>query len=35
LPKISIEYLTRMSRGETLDRVRLGAADGEFSYQFE
>lgn len=34
LPKISIEYLTRMSRGETLASIELGAADGDFSYQF-
>jgi type VI secretion system protein VasG len=35
LPKISLEYLTRMSRGEALKSVKLGAAGGDFSYQFE
>jgi type VI secretion system protein VasG len=35
LPNISIEYLGRMARGESLERVRLGVADGEFSYQYD
>jgi type VI secretion system protein VasG len=35
LPKISVEYLNRMSRGETLAAIKLGAADGDFSYGFE
>ncbi len=34
LPKISIEYLGRMSRGEELASVTLGAAEGEFTYDF-
>ncbi len=34
LPKISIEYLGRMSRGEALASVTLGAAEGEFTYDF-
>ena len=34
LPKISIEYLTRMSQGEALSRIELGASDGDFSYRF-
>ena len=34
LPKVSIEYLTRMSRGEELKGIELGAAEGDFSYQF-
>jgi len=35
LPKISVEYLTRMSRGEQLAAIELGAAAGDFSYRFE
>ena len=35
LPKISVEYLTRMSRGEALAAIELGAADGDFSYRFD
>ncbi|MBQ0946261.1 type VI secretion system ATPase TssH [Ideonella sp. 4Y16] len=35
LPKISIEYLGRMARGEELKVIRLGAADGEFTYTFD
>jgi len=35
LPKVSIEYLGRMSRGEELKGVTLGAADGDFTYGFE
>ena len=35
LPKVSIEYLTRMSRGEALTRIGLGATDNEFTYSFE
>jgi hypothetical protein len=35
LPKISVEYLNRLSRGETLAAIRLGAAAGDFSYGFE
>ena len=34
LPKVSIEYLTRMSRGDELRGIELGAAEGDFSYQF-
>jgi type VI secretion system protein VasG len=34
LPHISIEYLTRMSRGETLQSIELTAADGDFAYRF-
>ncbi|HIV69308.1 MAG TPA: type VI secretion system ATPase TssH, partial [Candidatus Aquabacterium excrementipullorum] len=34
LPKISIEYLGRTSRGEALQSVTLGAADGDFTYDF-
>jgi type VI secretion system protein VasG len=36
LPRISVEYLTRMSRGANLERIRLGAgAEGDFDYRFE
>ncbi|MBQ0961307.1 type VI secretion system ATPase TssH [Ideonella sp. 4Y11] len=35
LPKISIEYLGRMARGEELKVIRLGAADSEFTYTFD
>jgi len=34
LPKVSIEYLGRMSRGEELKGITLGAADGDFTYTF-
>jgi type VI secretion system protein VasG len=34
LPKVSIEYLTRMSQGAELKGIKLGAADGEFTYTF-
>ena len=35
LPRISVEYLTRMSRGEPLEAIELGAAGGDFSYRFD
>ena len=35
LPKVSIEYLTRMSEGQELKAVTLGVQDDEFSYTFE
>ncbi|MFY7857885.1 MAG: AAA family ATPase, partial [Rubrivivax sp.] len=35
LPHISIEYLGRMSRGEELRAIELGAADGDFTYTFD
>ncbi len=34
LPKISREYLTRLSENQPLNRIRLGVADGDFSYDF-
>ena len=34
LPRVSVEYLTRMSRGETLQAIELGADGGDFSYRF-
>lgn len=35
LPKVSIEYLTRLSQGDELKGITLGAADGEFTYSFD
>jgi type VI secretion system protein VasG len=35
LPKISIEYLTRMSEGAELKAVNLGAAEDDFTYAFQ
>jgi type VI secretion system protein VasG len=35
LPKISREYLTRLSMGESIRRVALGVEAGEFSYSFD
>jgi type VI secretion system protein VasG len=35
LPRISLEYLQRLSNGEALKAVRLAARDGEFEYRFD
>jgi type VI secretion system protein VasG len=35
LPKISVEHLTRMSRGEALRAIELHAANGDFAYRFD
>ena len=35
LPKVSIEYLNRTAHGEELKAVRLGVADGDFTYAFD
>jgi type VI secretion system protein VasG len=35
LPKISIEYLTRVSQGQDLKGVTLGVLENEFTYAFE
>jgi type VI secretion system protein VasG len=35
LPRISREYLERLSGGEALKGVRLGVADGDFRYAFD
>ena len=35
LPRISREYLTRLSENLPLTRILLGVADGDFSYDFE
>jgi len=34
LPDISREFLNRMLEGKPIERVKVGAADGEFSYAF-
>jgi type VI secretion system protein VasG len=34
LPRISVEYLTRMSRGEALRGIELTSANGDFAYRF-
>jgi type VI secretion system protein VasG len=35
LPKISEEFLTRMVKGEVVERVHVGVEEGEFGYGFE
>jgi type VI secretion system protein VasG len=35
LPRISLEYLSRLSAGEALRRIRLQVRDGDFAYEFE
>ena len=35
LPRVSLEYLQRLSGGEALKAVRLSVRDGDFSYGFE
>ncbi|MEO6594992.1 MAG: type VI secretion system ATPase TssH, partial [Planctomycetota bacterium] len=35
LPRISLEYLQRLSNGEALKAVRLAAKGGEFEYGFD
>jgi type VI secretion system protein VasG len=35
LPKVSLEYLSRLSQGQSLARIVLGAAEGDFTYAFE
>jgi type VI secretion system protein VasG len=35
LPRISIEYLTRMSEGQELKKIRLGVDAEDFSYAFD
>jgi type VI secretion system protein VasG len=34
LPDISREFLTRMMKSEPIERVKVGVADGGFSYEF-
>ena len=35
LPKVSVEYLSRLSQGKDLKGITLGAADGDFTYTFD
>ncbi|MDZ7856491.1 type VI secretion system ATPase TssH [Sphaerotilus sp.] len=35
LPRISVEYLTRLTQGQALQGVRLSVADGDFQYSFD
>ncbi|RQP25400.1 type VI secretion system ATPase TssH [Piscinibacter terrae] len=35
LPRISVEYLGRLTAGESLRAIRLGVSEGEFTYSFE
>ena len=35
LPRVSVEYLRRLSEGHALRAVRLGVKDGDFEYGFE
>jgi type VI secretion system protein VasG len=35
LPRVSREYLGRLSAGESLRAIRLGVKDGDFEYGFE
>ena len=35
LPSISTEFLTRMMEGQSIEKVHVTVADGEFSYEFE
>ena len=35
LPRISIEYLTRLTTGQPLKSVRLGVKDSDFEYGFD
>ena len=34
LPKVSVEYLSRLSQGQELKGITLGATEGEFTYSF-
>jgi type VI secretion system protein VasG len=35
LPRISLEYLQRLARGEAIRKVALGVEGGEFTYGFD
>ena len=35
LPRVSLEYLERLSTGQALKAVRLAVKDGDFDYRFE
>ena len=34
LPDVSKEFLTRMMEGKSIERVKVGVADGQFTYEF-
>jgi type VI secretion system protein VasG len=34
LPRIAVEYLTRVSLGDDLRGIGLASADGDFAYRF-
>jgi type VI secretion system protein VasG len=34
LPRVSLEYLTRLAAGDSLQRITLGVREGDFSYEF-
>jgi type VI secretion system protein VasG len=34
LPRVSVEYLKRLHAGQSLQGIRLGVTDGDFSYEF-
>ena len=35
LPRISQEYLNRLTAGQSLQAIRLGVRDGDFTYAFD
>jgi type VI secretion system protein VasG len=35
LPRISLEFLTRMMEGKPIEKVRVQVADSDFAYDFE
>jgi type VI secretion system protein VasG len=35
LPRVSVEYLKRLHAGQSLQGIRLGVTDGDFSYEFQ
>jgi len=35
LPRISLEYLTRLAAGDAMKRIRLEVKDGDFAYGFD
>jgi type VI secretion system protein VasG len=35
LPRISREYLNRLTAGQSLKAIRLGAREGDFTYAFD
>ena len=35
LPRVSVEYLSRLAAGQALKRIRLDVKDGDFAYDFD